>query len=78
MFPNGTSGTNIGELAHQMFHSDNVIASYVLRCTDCENETMAQHDLQTCVLQCDHLFQGTVSDYLKHTMSHHVLHEGNG
>jgi hypothetical protein len=72
MFPNGTSGTNIGELAHQMFRSDNAIASYVLRCTNCGNETMAQHDLQTCVLQCDHLFRGTVSKYLKHIMSHRV------
>jgi hypothetical protein len=35
----------------------------------CENETTAQADLQTCVLQCPQNFQGTVSEYSKQVMS---------
>lgn len=50
MFPYGQRGTNIGDLTHHMFRSDEVIASYHLKCTECGSETIAQRDLQTCVL----------------------------
>jgi hypothetical protein len=68
-FPNGTRGTNIAELTHQMFRSDYAIASYMHKCTVCGGETTAQRDLQTCVLQCHQSFDGTVSEYLKQIMS---------
>jgi hypothetical protein len=71
-FPNGTRGTNLGELVNQMFRSDHAIASYIHKCTICGSETEAQRDLQTCVLECNQLFEGTVSEYLKQVMSDRI------
>lgn len=60
IFPYGHSGTNIADLTNDMLRSDSVIASYFLQCGRCGNETSAQRDLQTGMLQCPS-FEGTMA-----------------
>jgi hypothetical protein len=61
LFPYGQVGTPVSEMTEQLLRSDNVIASTWLRCISCESETNLHCDLQTCVIQCAHDRDCTIS-----------------
>jgi hypothetical protein len=69
-FPYGQTGTSIGDLANFLFKPNSTLASSIIKCIDCNNETSTIDSQASYVIHCPSTFVGTTAEFFSQVLLH--------